>query len=73
MANQAEKAAKDNRSDAAMAGAVDDGVRAALDRVRVVLISQAGDRNTMAALYDIMQTLQVVPLSSAEVPEDWYL
>ena len=39
MANQAEKAAKDNRSDAAMAGAVDDGVRAALDRVRVVLIN----------------------------------
>ena len=31
------------------------------DGVRVVLISQAGDRNTMAALYDIMQTLQVVP------------
>jgi S1-C subfamily serine protease len=33
------------------------------DGVRVVLISQEGDRNTMAALYDIMQTLQVVPVN----------
>ena len=32
------------------------------DGVKVVLISQAGDRNTMAALYDIMQTLEVVPM-----------
>lgn len=31
------------------------------DGVKVVLISQEGDRNTMAALYDIMQTLEVVP------------
>ena len=30
--------------------------------VRVLLISQSGDQNTMAALYDIMQTLEIVPL-----------
>jgi peptidoglycan hydrolase-like protein with peptidoglycan-binding domain len=28
---------------------------------RVLLISQSGDRNTMAGLYDIMQTLEIVP------------
>jgi peptidoglycan hydrolase-like protein with peptidoglycan-binding domain len=28
---------------------------------RVLLISQSGDRNTMAGLYDIMQTLAIVP------------
>lgn len=33
------------------------------DGVRVVLISQAGDRNTMTALFDIMQTLEVVPMN----------
>jgi TrmH family RNA methyltransferase len=39
MANRAGKAAKDTRSDAAMAGATDAEVRAALGRVRVVLIN----------------------------------
>ncbi|MEM8577548.1 MAG: serine protease [Pseudomonadota bacterium] len=29
---------------------------------RVLLISQPGDRNTLAGLYDIMQTLEIVPL-----------
>lgn len=29
---------------------------------KVLLISQAGDRNTMFGLYDIMQTLEIVPL-----------
>ena len=33
------------------------------DGARVVLISQEGDSNTMAALYDIMQTLEVVPMN----------
>lgn len=32
------------------------------DGVKVALISQEGDRNTMAALFDIMQTLKVVPM-----------
>ncbi|RZW01326.1 MAG: peptidoglycan-binding protein [Rhodobacteraceae bacterium] len=32
------------------------------DGVKVVLISQEGDSNTMAALYDIMQTLEIVPM-----------
>lgn len=32
------------------------------DGVKVVLISQAGDRNSMAALYDILQTLEIVPM-----------
>ncbi len=35
------------------------------DGVRVVLISQRGDRNTMAALYDIMQTLEIVPIDGS--------
>ncbi len=30
--------------------------------VRVLLISQAGDQNTLYGLYDIMQTLEIVPL-----------
>lgn len=30
--------------------------------VRVLLISQPGDRNTLYGLYDIMQTLEIVPL-----------
>ncbi len=37
-------------------------VPASDDGVRLVLISQSGDRNTLTALYDIMQTLDVVPL-----------
>ncbi|AZQ67339.1 peptidoglycan-binding protein [Silicimonas algicola] len=32
------------------------------DGVRVVLISQAGDANTLGALYDILQTLEIVPI-----------
>lgn len=31
--------------------------------VRVLLISQTGDQATLAGLYDIMQTLEIVPLS----------
>ncbi len=30
--------------------------------VRVILISQTGDRNTLYGLYDIMQTLEIVPM-----------
>lgn len=37
------------------ASATDDGVR-------MLLISQSGDQNTLTALYDIMQTLEIVPL-----------
>ena len=29
---------------------------------QVLLISQSGDRNTLAGLYDVMQTLEIVPL-----------
>ena len=32
------------------------------DGVRVVLISRAGDGNTLGALYDILQTLEIVPM-----------
>ncbi len=32
------------------------------DGVRVVLISQSGDQNTLGALYDILQTLEIVPI-----------
>lgn len=32
------------------------------DGVRVLLISQAGDRDTLRALFDVMQTLEIVPL-----------
>lgn len=32
-----------------------------LPEARVLLISQSGDRNTLVGLYDIMQTLQIVP------------
>lgn len=32
------------------------------DDVRVLLISQQGDQNTLFGLYDIMQTLEIVPL-----------
>lgn len=32
------------------------------DKVHVILISQEGDRNTLYGLYDILQTLQIVPL-----------
>lgn len=35
------------------------------DNVRVILISQTGTRDTLAALYDIMQTLEIVPLNGA--------
>ncbi|WP_235823841.1 serine protease [Actibacterium lipolyticum] len=33
--------------------------------VRVLLISQTGDQNTLFGLYDIMQTLEIVPLNGA--------
>ncbi len=33
--------------------------------VRVLLISQSGDGATLAALYDIMQTLEIVPLNGS--------
>ncbi|MDD9922522.1 MAG: serine protease [Boseongicola sp.] len=32
------------------------------DGVRALLISQTGDRDTLSALYDILQTLEIVPL-----------
>lgn len=35
------------------------------DGVKVLLISQTGDDATMAALYDIMQTLTIVPLNGS--------
>ena len=35
------------------------------DGVKVILISQSGDNATMAALYDIMQTLTIVPLNGS--------
>ncbi len=35
------------------------------DGVRILLISQAGTRETLAALYDIMQTLEIVPLDGS--------
>jgi len=31
------------------------------DDIRLILISQAGDQNTLFGLYDIMQTLEIVP------------
>ena len=37
----------------------------AVDRARVLMISQTGDRNTLYGLYDIMQTLEIVPLKGA--------
>ncbi|NHX27490.1 trypsin-like peptidase domain-containing protein, partial [Escherichia coli] len=33
--------------------------------VRVLLISQTGDQDTLHALYDVMQTLEIVPLEGA--------
>jgi len=43
----------------------------AMPDVRVLLISQPGDRNTMVGLYDIMQTLEIVPLEGPrEVNDD---
>jgi len=36
-----------------------------IDGARVLLISQPGDRTTLAGLYDIMQTLEIVPLEGA--------
>ncbi len=35
------------------------------DNVRVLLISQSGDENTLAALYDILQTLEIVPVDGS--------
>ena len=35
--------------------------------VRVLLISQSGDQGTLFGLYDIMQTLEIVPM---EGPRD---
>lgn len=35
------------------------------DGVRVLLISQEGDRDRLAALYDVMQTLKIVPLEGS--------
>ena len=32
------------------------------DEVQVYLISQSGDRNTLQGLYDVLQTLEIVPL-----------
>ncbi len=33
--------------------------------VKVILISQSGDRDTLAAMFDILQTLEIVPLNGA--------
>ena len=35
------------------------------DGVRVLLISQEGDANRLAALYDVMQTLEIVPVDGS--------
>ena len=35
------------------------------DGVRALLISQVGDRDTLQALYDVMQTLDIVPLDGS--------
>ncbi|MCV6594138.1 MAG: serine protease [Silicimonas sp.] len=40
------------------------------DQVRVILISQEGDGATLAALYDIMQTLEIVPLNGSRALRD---
>lgn len=37
---------------------------------QVLLISQAGDQNTLFGLYDIMQTLEIVPLEGARTRKD---
>jgi tRNA (cytidine32/uridine32-2'-O)-methyltransferase len=60
MANRAEKAAKDNRSDGVMAGATDADVRAALGRVRVVLINTTHPGNIGATA----RAMKVMGLSS---------
>ena len=60
MANQAEKAAKDTRSDAAMAGAGDPDVRASLGRVRIVLINTTHPGNIGATA----RAMKVMGLSS---------
>lgn len=36
-------------------------------KVRMLLISQEGNRNTLSALYDIMETLEIVPLEGYRV------
>lgn len=36
-----------------------------VDGAKIVLISQAGDQNTLYGLYDILQTLETVPLDGA--------
>ena len=48
--------------------ATDDGVKA-------FLISQSGDRNTLTALYDILQTLEVVPVDGPRTlrSEDFFI
>ncbi|MHC0053210.1 serine protease [Actibacterium sp. D379-3] len=41
--------------------------------VRVLLISQKGDQNTLFGLYDIMQTLEIVPLTGPrERQNNWF-
>ncbi len=35
------------------------------DAVQVLLISQTGDRGTLASLYEVMQTLEIVPLEGS--------
>ena len=37
---------------------------------KVLLISQAGDQNTLFGLYDIMQTLEIVPLTGERARKD---
>ncbi|MEL7091039.1 MAG: serine protease [Pseudomonadota bacterium] len=38
---------------------------------RVLLISQAGDQTTLFGLYDIMQTLEIVPLDGPRERKEW--
>lgn len=40
------------------------------DGIRVLLISQPGDRRTLFGLYDIMQTLEIVPLDGPRERKD---
>lgn len=45
------------------------------DGVKAFLISQSGDRNTLTALYDILQTLEVVPMDGPRTlrNEDFFI
>lgn len=43
-------------------------------RIRVLLISEEGDRRALSGLYDIMETLEIVPLEGYRVKKrDWFV